>query len=34
LLDEAIIQETYGGKLPILSALGNLLKERDLPVRE
>ena len=34
LLNEAIIQETYGGKLPILSALGNLLKERDLPVRE
>ncbi len=34
LLNEEIIQETYGGKLPLLSALGNLLKQKDLPIRE
>ncbi len=33
-LNESLIQETYGGKLPLLSALGNLIKNKDMPIRE
>lgn len=33
-LNEEIIQETYGGKLPLLSALGNLIKQQQMPIRE
>jgi manganese/zinc/iron transport system ATP- binding protein len=30
----ALLQETYGGKLTILSKIGELLKEREVPPRE
>lgn len=31
---EKLLQETYGGKLTLLSKIGNLLKEKDFPIRE
>lgn len=34
LMTEELIQETYGGRLPLLTAVGNLIKEKDLPIRE
>jgi manganese/zinc/iron transport system ATP- binding protein len=33
-LTPALLQETYGGKLTILSKIGELLKEREAPPRE
>lgn len=34
LMTEELIQETYGGRLPLLTALGSLIQEKDMPVRE
>ena len=34
IFNEALLQEAYGGKLNVLSKVGELIKEKDFPVRE
>ncbi|MEQ8624330.1 MAG: metal ABC transporter ATP-binding protein [Vicingaceae bacterium] len=34
IFNEELLQEAYGGKLNVLSKVGELMKERDFPVRE
>jgi manganese/zinc/iron transport system ATP- binding protein len=34
IFNEEMLQEAYGGKLNVLSKVGELIKERDFPVRE
>jgi manganese/zinc/iron transport system ATP- binding protein len=31
---EELLQEAYGGKLNVLSKVGELVKEKDFPIRE
>ncbi len=33
-MTEEVIQNTYGGKLPLLSTISNLIKQKNLPIRE
>jgi len=34
IFNEELLQEAYGGKLNVLSKVGDLMKEKDFPVRE
>jgi len=34
IFNETLLQEAYGGKLNVLSKVGDLIKEKDFPVRE
>ena len=34
IFNEELLQEAYGGKLNVLSKVGELIKEKDFPVRE
>ena len=34
IFNEELLQEAYGGKLNVLSKVGELVKEHDFPIRE